>query len=91
MPCPVKNRRIRWIRQKDSAVLLDPKKGRYFRLNRTASVVWDCCDGVYTINAISIFLKTKFNIKDSERIIKDVKDIILYFYRIGLVSFSKSA
>lgn len=76
---------VRWIIQHGKTILLEPKKGKYYRLNETASFIWDYCDGTRSAKEIAQILQKKFHIKNSTNIEKDVIKAIFDFSRKGFL------
>jgi hypothetical protein len=74
--CPRKKESVRWIHKQGVTVLLDPRIGRCYRLNATASLVWDYCDGVHDLGMIVRAMQSHFGGKNRCGIEKDARKIL---------------
>lgn len=80
----------RWIKKKGLVILLESKKGRYYRLNTTASLIWDLCDGVHNEKYIASIIRQKFKINKPEELEQDIRKLILNLVDNGLLVLKKS-
>jgi hypothetical protein len=86
---PQKRERIRWITKGNTTVILDPQRGKYYKLNRTASLIWDYCDGANDTSAMARILRSVFHSADRGELKEDVQKMISSFYKKKLISFKK--
>ena len=68
----------------DGAVVYDTSAERIHTLNITAAYVWNCCDGSRDISEIASELHEQVNVP-LERALNDVREVIAYFEKEGLL------
>lgn len=86
---PLKNQSIRWIKKEGIAILLNPKKGKYYRLNETSSLIWDLSDGTRNEKEIVHIVKEKFDAKNTRSVKNDVKTMVSDLHRKQLIILKK--
>ncbi len=70
----------------DERVLLDSEKNLIHKLNMTASVIWDLCDGATSVDEIATRVGADFG-TPREEIEADVRALIEQLAQLGVVSF----
>lgn len=65
-------------------VILDLQRGNIHRLNSTASLIWDTCDGTRTASDIAMSLAERFAIPSSKAL-DDVNAALAELDRLGLL------
>jgi hypothetical protein len=68
----------------EEVVILDLARGQVHRLNVTASLIWDLCDGMTAADAIAGRLAAEFNRQPPE-VAADVATTLDEFHRLGLL------
>jgi len=86
--CPKKAENIRWIERKNGAILLDPAKGVYLKLNRTAADIWRACDGTKDIDEMSKDMVKIYNIDDTCAA-RDAAQTVKYLSKAGFIKISR--
>jgi len=86
---PVKSENIRWVGRRNSAILLDPGRGKYYKLNNTAKIVWQACNGLNAVERIAQMLFTRHKASKS-KILKDVNAIISHLSKARLIKLHKN-
>lgn len=84
-PRPVKSEKVRWIERKEGAILLDPDKGIYHKLNSTASYVWRSSDGTRTAGEIASLIARAYSV-DKETAKRDTTHLVDYLRRLNIIS-----
>lgn len=82
---PYKSENARWIKKRGKVILLEPRKGKYYRLNETASLIWDLCDGTHDEKDIAGFIKKEFQVNDLKEVKSQVKQLIMELKSIKLI------
>ena len=72
------------------AVILNDQAGTLHRLNPTASVIWDCCDGTSSVDDIVARLASAYDV-DLRTCQKDVSEIILKLESLNLLTIKNTA
>jgi len=84
---PIKFESIRWVKDRHGATLLDPSKGRYYKLNKTASIIWDYSDGTKDENRLAGLIQSEFSIKNFDIVHRDVSNILKDLYQKKLIRY----
>jgi|WetSurMetagenome_2_1015567.scaffolds.fasta_scaffold185657_2 hypothetical protein len=79
-----RNEDIIWRRIEDKVVLIGKEGATIHTLNRTASHIWDLCDGVNSPNEIAANLCERFDVP-AEEAIADVRETINKLEQMGLI------
>jgi len=69
----------------DEVILLDVAGNRVHRLNRSASFIWDCCDGVNSPSEIAARLAGTYELS-ADAVMNDVDSVLAEFERLGLLT-----
>jgi Coenzyme PQQ synthesis protein D (PqqD) len=64
-------------------VIVDLRAGRVHQLNRTASIIWEACDGESTVAELADVLAHRFNV-DPVTASNDVLAAVTEFQKFGL-------
>jgi len=86
---PAKSEIVRWIERKEGVIILNPQTGLYHKLNRTATFIWQVCNGIRSIEEIIEEILRSYNIS-RDKAEKDVSSVINYFIKRGLIKLYKS-
>jgi len=68
----------------DEIILYNPADGATHALNLTAALVWELCDGAYTLDGIAAEVASDFNVPLTQAL-GDVEALIARLYALGLV------
>jgi hypothetical protein len=68
----------------DEALLYDPTTTRATRLNASAALVWDLCDGTRSVREIAAILDAQF---PGSTAAQEVPSLLGDFARAGLIAF----
>ncbi len=74
----------------DEIILYNPADGATHALNLTAALVWELCDGAYTLDGIAAEVASDFNVPLTQAL-GDVEALIARLYALGLVEGVESA
>ena len=69
----------------EEIIILDVKDSRVHRLNRSASVIWNWCDGQHSVADIAARLAAAHELT-VETVIGDVQKALAEFDRLGLMA-----
>lgn len=86
---PAKAEKARWIERKNGAILLDPQRGIYHKLNDTATYIWNACNGTKSIQKIYGAVANAYKIS-RPRAARDVNSIISRLSRAGMLKLHGS-
>jgi hypothetical protein len=73
----------------DEVIVLDTSGHRVHRLNGSASLIWECCDGRNSIPEIVARLAAAYELSESA-VLKDVHTALAEFDRLGLMADSST-
>jgi len=68
----------------DEIILYNPADGATHALNLTAALVWELCDGAYTLDGIAAEVASDFNVA-LDQALGDVEPLVARLYALGLV------
>lgn len=86
---PAKNRSVRWVKNGGGATLLDPRNGRYYRLNALGAYLWDRCDGSVRTNDMLSAIVKDYKTR-SVRAQGDILDFLHILRRKGMINLHRS-
>jgi len=73
-----------WRRMGNEAVLFNPDTNETYRLNQTATAIWELCDGAHGPKAIAWEIAEKFEAGEAE-ILQDIVELIAEGERDGYI------
>jgi hypothetical protein len=79
-----RNDNIIWRRIEDKVVLIGTEGATIHTLNKTASYIWELCDGVNGPDEIAANLRERFD-APAEEVNRDVRETINKLEHMGLV------
>jgi hypothetical protein len=78
-----------WTKTEEGVVLIShPSLPYFFKLNRTATEIWEMCDGSRQINDVIRKFEEIYGIGENEK--GEILETILIFYRLSLIEFGDS-
>jgi len=87
---PAKAEEARWIERKNAVILLNPRTGRYCRLNSVAAHLWRICDGTMTAEEAAAAIAEGYHVSRS-RARRDVFSLLDRLRGDGLVKFFRTS
>jgi hypothetical protein len=73
------------IMDRDGAILLDTKAGKYYSLNRIAADIWRGIEAGHPLDAVVADLQTRYD-QPHEAIASDVESLVTSMQRLGLLA-----
>jgi PqqD family protein of HPr-rel-A system len=80
-PCPA----VRAYPLDDELVVYDPRQHQGYVLNRTAALIWACCDGSRTVEEVANVVARRHALTDREAL-TDVEACLQDLHRAGLLA-----
>jgi len=77
--------RVVFTRAAESAVLLDPRSGRYYSLTDVGARIWELCDGQRTLNDITREIAAEYE-ATPETIRADIVELLQELESEGLLA-----
>ncbi len=77
---PMRNPAIKW-RKEGSKIML----GQGMALNELGAFIWDCCDGLHTVEQIITEICHQYAVESRDAVCQDVQDFLLDLYANDLI------
>lgn len=74
-----------WEEVNGDLVVLDPKQGKYFNLNKTASEIWKSLKKPLTEEKIVNKLHLKYKREGREKIVREVKECLVRLFKYKVI------